>query len=153
MIKNLVQKGNLSKPLLLYNRTTKRATDLSSQLGNDKTTVIDNIPEIVKKSDIIFTCLGDDQAITETIDVAVKEDIKGKLFVDCSTVHPNTTDELEKKVTGSGAEFVAAPGERDDSYVFNHLIFMFTILSTFGSSLTPFPTSRINNPGFSSILT
>lgn len=39
MCKNLVEKGNLDKPLVLYNRTKKRADDLASQLGGGKAQV------------------------------------------------------------------------------------------------------------------
>jgi 3-hydroxyisobutyrate dehydrogenase-like beta-hydroxyacid dehydrogenase len=68
------------------------------------------IDDAVSKSDIIFTCVGDDAAINDTIDQALKGSPKGKLFVDCSTVHPDTTDALAKKITDVGAEFVACPG-------------------------------------------
>jgi len=109
MCKNLVEKGDLSKPLIIFNRTKKRATDLSKKLPSGKSEVASSIEEAVSKSDFIFTCVGDDAAINETIDAALKGDVKGKLFVDCSTVHPETTDALAKKVTGKGAEFVACP--------------------------------------------
>lgn len=109
MCKNLVEKGQLDKPLIIYNRTKKRCEDLSKSLPSGKSTVASSIEEAVSKSDIIFTCVGDDAAITETIDAALKGDTKGKLFVDCSTIHPETSEELAKKVTGAGAEFVACP--------------------------------------------
>src|SRR4051812_7966829 len=48
-------------------------------------------------------------SVNETIDEALKGDCKGKLFVDCSTVHPETTASLAKKLTSAGAEFVACP--------------------------------------------
>ncbi|KAF8849977.1 hypothetical protein BDZ45DRAFT_717994 [Acephala macrosclerotiorum] len=109
MCKNLVEKGQLDKPLIIYNRTKMRSEDLSKSLLSGKSTVASSIEEAVSKSDIIFTCVGDDAAITETIDAALKGDTKGKLFVDCSTIHPETSEELAKKVTGAGAEFVACP--------------------------------------------
>jgi 3-hydroxyisobutyrate dehydrogenase-like beta-hydroxyacid dehydrogenase len=71
--------------------------------------VASSIDEAVSKADIIFTCVGDDAAIKDTIDAALKSSTKGKLFVDCSTVHPDTTEELAKKITGAEAEFVACP--------------------------------------------
>lgn len=109
MCKNLAEKGNLSSPLLIFNRTQKRAEDLNKTLPDGHTVVASVIDELVAKSDIIFTCLGDDKAVTETIDTALKADVKGKLFVDCSTIHPETSEELAKKVTDAGAEFVAGP--------------------------------------------
>ena len=109
MCKNIVEKGQLAKPLIIFNRTEKRATTLSQSLPTGKAEIASSIEEAVSKSDIIFTCLGDDAAINQTIDTAMKGDVKGKLFVDCSTVHPETTEALEKKITGAGADFVACP--------------------------------------------
>ena len=109
MCKNLVEKGQLDRPLIVYNRTEKRAVDLCKSLPSGKSAVASTIEEAVSKSDIIFTCVGDDAAINETIDAALKSNIKGKLFVDCSTVHPETSKGLEEKITGAGAEFVACP--------------------------------------------
>lgn len=109
MCKNIVEKGQLDKPLLIFNRTEQRARDLSQSLSSGKSIVASSIEEAVSKADIIFTCVGDDLAINETIGAALKGNVKGKLFVDCSTVHPETTEALEKKISGAGAEFVACP--------------------------------------------
>ena len=109
MCKNLDEKANLDKPLIIFNRTKKRAEDLSKSLGAGRSTVASSIGEAVSQADIIFTCVGDDKAINATIDKALNVNIKGKVFVDCSTVHPNTTEGLAKKITAAGAEFVACP--------------------------------------------
>lgn len=109
MCKNLAEKGNLSEPLLIFNRTTKRAEDLHAKLGQGKTVVSKTIDDAVVKSDIIFSCLGDDAAIVDALSTAAECDINGKLFVDCSTVHPDTTEKLAKLLTEKGAEFVACP--------------------------------------------
>jgi 3-hydroxyisobutyrate dehydrogenase-like beta-hydroxyacid dehydrogenase len=109
MCKNIVEKGQLDKPLIIFNRTEKRAIDLSKTLPSGKSTVASSISEAVSKSDIIFTCVGDDAAANDTIDAALKGDAKGKVFVDCSTVHPETTEGLAKKISAAGAEFVACP--------------------------------------------
>jgi 3-hydroxyisobutyrate dehydrogenase-like beta-hydroxyacid dehydrogenase len=109
MCKNLVEKGNLEKPLIVFNRTKKRAEDLSEKLASGKPTVSSTVGEAVSQADIIFTCVGDDKAINATIEEALNGSVKGKLFVDCSTVHPDTTEGLSKKITAAGAEFVACP--------------------------------------------
>lgn len=110
MCKNLVEKGDLDKPLILFNRTQQRATDLNAKLPSGKSTVASSLEEAVGKADIVFTCLGDDAAVKDTIASAVKGEVNGKLFVDCSTVHPNTTNMLAKSIQGQGAEMVACPG-------------------------------------------
>ncbi|KAF4125302.1 Pyrroline-5-carboxylate reductase [Geosmithia morbida] len=109
MSKNLVEKGNLSGPLLVYNRSTKRATDLSAALAPGKTKVVESLPEGVADADIIFSCLANDQAVQDYIGQAAKGDIKGKLFVECSTIHPDVTEEVARTILAAGAEFVAAP--------------------------------------------
>lgn len=109
MCKNLVAKGQFDGPIVIFNRTTKRAVDLSNSLPSGKSAVASSIDEAVSKADIVFTCVGDDAAINETISTALKSDVKGKLFVDCSTVHPDTTEALAKKITAAGAEFGTSP--------------------------------------------
>lgn len=109
MCKNLVEKGELDKPLIIFNRTRKRAEELSKSLPSGKAIVAPSIEDAVSKSDIIFTCVGDDAALAETIDTALKGNSKGKLFVDCSTVHPDTTEEIAKKIAEASSEFVACP--------------------------------------------
>lgn len=109
MCKNLVEKGNLSTPLILYNRTTKRSEDLASSLGATKAKAVDSINDVVKASDMIFICVGDDAAVNSTVDTILQEDVHGKLIVDCSTVHPDTTNSLEKRITAAGGEFVGMP--------------------------------------------
>ncbi|KAL1297010.1 hypothetical protein AAFC00_004604 [Neodothiora populina] len=110
MVKNLAEKADLGgNPVIIFNRTSSRAEQLSQELGADKAKAVSSIAEAVKPADIVFTCVGDDKAIEETIGSALEGSPKGKLFVDCSTVHPDTTDKLAKMVTDAGAEFVACP--------------------------------------------
>jgi 3-hydroxyisobutyrate dehydrogenase-like beta-hydroxyacid dehydrogenase len=109
MCKNLVEKGSLQQPLIIYNRTQKRADDLSAKIQGG-TKVASTIAEAVKPSDIIFTCLGDDSAVQSTITTALESgNASGKLFVDCSTIHPSTTNAIAKQITDAGAHFVAMP--------------------------------------------
>jgi 3-hydroxyisobutyrate dehydrogenase-like beta-hydroxyacid dehydrogenase len=109
MCANLVSKGNLDKPLIIYNRTQKRADDLSVKLGPSKTKVASTIPEAVKDSDLILICVGDDAAVNSTVDTILEQNVQGKTIVDCSTVHPDTTNALEKRITAAGAQFVGMP--------------------------------------------
>lgn len=59
----------------------------------------------------VFTCLGDDAAIMETVGTICKsrESINGNLYVDCSTVHRDTTNQIAATLFSHGAEFVACP--------------------------------------------
>ncbi|KAK3672097.1 hypothetical protein LTR78_008067 [Recurvomyces mirabilis] len=111
MVKNMVEKGDYTIPFLISNRTRARSDKLVSALPEGKAKVVDTIAEAVKEADIIFTCVGDDKAIEETITAALqdKSAAKGKLFVDCSTVHPDCTNKLAKTINAAGADFVACP--------------------------------------------
>jgi len=107
MCKNLVEKGQLEKPLIIWNRTSQRAQDLSSKIGNS--TVASTVTEAVSKADIIFYCLGEDPSVLSILDEILKVDVKGKLIVDCSTVHPDTTAKETAMVEKAGGSFVACP--------------------------------------------
>ncbi|KAI0387613.1 6-phosphogluconate dehydrogenase 2 [Hypomontagnella monticulosa] len=109
MVKNLVEKGNLDKPLLIYNRTRKRAEDLAAKLPSGKTEIVDSVEEGLKKADIVFVILSNDAAVEGMFDNLLKGDVTGKLFIECSTIHPDTTEKISKLVTGKGASFIASP--------------------------------------------
>lgn len=109
MAKNIAEKAKLDSPLLLYNRTKQRATDLSAKTPPGTTEVADSLETAVAQSDIIFICLANDAAVTQTVDAITAADISGKVFIDCSTIHPDTTEAVAGKLTSRGAEFVACP--------------------------------------------
>ncbi|KAL2159964.1 hypothetical protein VTH06DRAFT_2097 [Thermothelomyces fergusii] len=110
MAKNVVEKAEVEHPVLIYNRTKQRSIEFAEKLPAGKTEISDSVPEGVARADVIFTILAKDdivEAMAETILEAV--DVKGKLFVDCSTIHPDTTARVAKRFLERGAEFVAAP--------------------------------------------
>ena len=109
MCKNIVEKGNLQLPLLLYNRSTEKAVALSTRLAPEKTEVVESITAGTAKADVIFTSLANDAAVQEALGKALEVPVEGKLFVECSTIHPDTTEAMAKAVRAKGAEFVAAP--------------------------------------------
>lgn len=107
----MVEKGGLSSPLLVYNRTTARSSALVEQLGGDsKAKVARTIAEAVTPANIVFICVGDDRAVEATIvEILASGDVSGKLIVDCSTVHPDTTRKIYETLRSKGASFVAMP--------------------------------------------
>ncbi|KAK9240136.1 NAD binding domain of 6-phosphogluconate dehydrogenase-domain-containing protein [Lipomyces kononenkoae] len=108
MISNIVTKGNLDSPLIIWNRSTSKAEQFAA---GKNITVASSIEDAVTKSDIIFSCVSNDEAITSVYDVALKVQggVHGKVFSECSTIHPDTTRQLEKVTKEAGAEFVASP--------------------------------------------
>lgn len=109
MSKNIVEKGNLDSPLLLYNRSTQKTVDFSKTLPEGKTKVVESIEHGVSKADVILSCIANDEAVQELYAAMLKVDVKGKLFIESSTIHPETTEAIAKDVIAAGAEFVAAP--------------------------------------------
>ena len=108
MTKNLVLHGNLDKPLIIYNRTKINATKHSASIGHSR--VADTIEEAVSGSDIIWSCLQDDEVVESTFKEILKTYIKGKLFIESSSMTPETTNSIAKQVLDAGGEFVAMPG-------------------------------------------
>ncbi|OTB03325.1 hypothetical protein M426DRAFT_321896 [Hypoxylon sp. CI-4A] len=109
MVKNLVEKGNLDKPVLIYNRTKKRAEDLAAKLPEGKTQIVDSVEEGLKKADIIFTNLTNDAAVEGVYESILKGNIGEKLFIDSSTIAPETADKVAQLLADKGAQFIASP--------------------------------------------
>jgi 3-hydroxyisobutyrate dehydrogenase len=101
MAKNLEKAGFA---LSVYNRTASRATDFAN---NSK--VCNSIAELVNSSDIIFTMLTNDAAVTEVYDQIVSTDITGKLFVDMSTISTGLSINTAKALQIKSASFIDAP--------------------------------------------
>lgn len=106
MSRNLVEKGSLSGPLLIHNRTPARAKEFSDSL---QTVVVESISNGIAQADIIFTCVSNDEAVQELYGTMLNGDMKGKLFIECSTIHPDTTEAVATLTLAHGAEFIAAP--------------------------------------------
>ncbi|KAK2733761.1 hypothetical protein FQN57_001948 [Myotisia sp. PD_48] len=101
-------RGSLAHPLIIYNRTQSRATEFAKTM-TQPVILVPTVQEAVNRSNMIFMCLGDDIAVESTIQAALETDVTGKLFVDCSTIHPDTTRRQVLLLESRGASFVACP--------------------------------------------
>lgn len=104
---HLVQSGH--PPLVVYNRTRARSESLASEVPGIQ--IADSLEQVAQKSNIIFTCLLNDAAVTQVISdllaAGVKEDA---IIVEQSTIAPNVTKELVAQVKKeSKAHFIACP--------------------------------------------
>lgn len=94
--------------LIVYNRTKEKAEELLEKGAK----WADSAQELVQSSDIVFTMLGNPEAVELT---ALGEDgfldrmPEGKLWVDCSTVDPAFTRRMAKEAKQRGIRFVDAP--------------------------------------------
>ncbi|KAH8887223.1 NAD(P)-binding protein [Thozetella sp. PMI_491] len=109
MSKNLVEKGNLDQPLLLYNRSSQRSIELQAQLGTHRTEIVNTVAEGIAKADVVFLCLSNDTAVDVVVTEILQSRIEGKLIIDCSTVHPDTSNKIGQALEIAGADFVASP--------------------------------------------
>jgi 3-hydroxyisobutyrate dehydrogenase-like beta-hydroxyacid dehydrogenase len=107
MCKNILQKAALSKPLIIYDISQKRTEEVHRRLGN--ASIASSIHEAALQADIIFYSVPDDEAVLSVLNEILKADISGKHIVDCSTVHPDTTNQEAQMVQSKGGSFVACP--------------------------------------------
>jgi 3-hydroxyisobutyrate dehydrogenase-like beta-hydroxyacid dehydrogenase len=107
MCKNVVEKANLSKPIIIYDIAERRTQEIHAQIGHS--TIAISIAEAAAKADIIFYSVSDDRAVLSVLNEILTTDIRGKLVVDCSTVHPDTTMQEAQAVESKGGSFVACP--------------------------------------------
>ncbi|KAJ5142859.1 uncharacterized protein N7515_001646 [Penicillium bovifimosum] len=95
------------RPQLRYwNRTASRGEPLKSLGGIG----CESIVQLVAECDLIFISTSDDAALIGIVDqILSAEDIDGKIIVDTTTVHANTTKETNEKLKSRGASLIAAP--------------------------------------------
>ena len=114
MAKNLATKTAHSSPMLLYNRTPQRATELAASLTPGTAKPVPSaaeLPAAVSSADIIFTILSND-AVVESQLVSILSfgvPLTGKTFIECSTIAPKTANVLAELLTAAGAVYIAAP--------------------------------------------
>lgn len=95
------------RDLQFYNRTMSRGEPLQSLGGVPAT----SIKSMVANTDIIFMSLSDDSALKSTLDSVVEagDALSGKLVVDTSTVHPDSSADAQARLAEKGAKFIASP--------------------------------------------
>ncbi|KGO75692.1 Dehydrogenase, multihelical [Penicillium italicum] len=104
-VQRYLQQDTQSK-LRFWNRTVSRGAPLAllGAIG------CESIAKLVAECDLVFISTSDDAALNAIVDqILTVQDIDSKLFVDTTTVHPNTTKETDKKLKKRNASFVAAP--------------------------------------------
>ncbi|MGJ1416451.1 NAD(P)-dependent oxidoreductase [Sphingobacterium multivorum] len=101
MAKNLEKAGF---PLSVYNRNKAKAAGFEEQ-----SIIREDIGELVDHSDIIFSMLTNDEAVNEVYEKILQREIKGKLFVDMSTISRERCISIATKLKEKGAAFIDAP--------------------------------------------
>ncbi|KAL5003448.1 hypothetical protein BDV10DRAFT_190867 [Aspergillus recurvatus] len=115
MSRNIALKGPQKTPLILYNRTASKASAFAELINAEKSqaaVAVSALPAAVKDASVAFVCVGDDSALEQIINNITSDDsldLKGKIIVDCSTVHPDTSRRIHATLSLKGATFIACP--------------------------------------------
>jgi 3-hydroxyisobutyrate dehydrogenase len=92
--------------LAVWNRTAEKAKAVAGA------TAAASPPDLAARSEIVLTIVSDDTAVKEVYQGAnglLSGDVKGKLFVEMSTVRPATHVEIGKAVEAAGGRFIECP--------------------------------------------
>ncbi|KAL3467992.1 hypothetical protein BJX64DRAFT_273561 [Aspergillus heterothallicus] len=104
--KHLATKSTIGS-LLYSNRTMTRGDPLKALGGIPES----SFPKLVSQCGIIFTMVSNDTVLKNLITSVIDSDqsLKDKIFVDCSTVHPETVGVAVAQLKKKQADFLAAP--------------------------------------------
>lgn len=94
--------------LVVWNRTPGRAEALTAQGATEAGSLM----ELAATCDVVLTILTDDaalEAVYDAPDGLLTDDVRGRLFVEMSTVRTNTIQRLSRNVVARGARLVDAP--------------------------------------------
>ncbi|KAL4820097.1 hypothetical protein BDW67DRAFT_172886 [Aspergillus spinulosporus] len=115
MSRNIALKGPQKTPLILYNRTASKASAFAESINAEKpqaAVAVSSLPAAVRDASVAFICVGDDSALDQIINTITSDDsldLKGKIIVDCSTVHPDTSRRIHATLSSKGTAFIACP--------------------------------------------
>ncbi|MDT0644325.1 NAD(P)-dependent oxidoreductase [Zunongwangia sp. F363] len=94
--------------LSVYNRTATKEEPLKQEGASTTSTP----KELVEKCDIIFLMVSDDEAVREIFtseEGILTADVSGKTIINMSTVSPDVSREMAKKLKESSGNYVDAP--------------------------------------------
>src|SRR5438094_10431625 len=92
----------------VYDTNRKVATDLAGELG---CAACQDLAEVTAQSDVIFTVVTDDKAMRNIFSGTgdnLLVNARGKLFINCATVSPQTHVDVEKMAEKAGAQSLEA---------------------------------------------
>ncbi|KAJ0425239.1 hypothetical protein BJY00DRAFT_308567 [Aspergillus carlsbadensis] len=110
LCENLARYGPSPIHVVAWNRTHSAAEELAAQVENID--AASSLSDAVNNSDIICVCLSDDRAVREVFSSILEDTgvvLSGKLFVDLSTIHPDTASAEAERLQKLGAEYLGSP--------------------------------------------
>ncbi len=94
--------ASLGHEMMVWNRTADkaRATGLP---------VAASARELAERAEIVITILTDAKAVEQVYGEMLGADVKGRLFIDMSTVRPDVPRKISSSVRSKGAAFIECP--------------------------------------------
>jgi len=92
----------------VYDARGKVAKEIAAELGAEP---CKNVAKVTELSDVIITVVSDDKAMYDIFPKANKgllKNARGKLFINCATISPQTHVDVEKFAEASGAQSLEA---------------------------------------------
>lgn len=102
MATNLLKAGF---DIAVYNRTA----DKMRPLADAGAKIFDSQAQICDYADVLFTMLPNDKVVQDIYNQLMKENVKGKLFINMSTISPELTTQLYELCKDNGADYLDAP--------------------------------------------
>jgi len=93
---------NAGFDIKVWNRTIEKAK-------NSGLPYTETLEELIKDREIIITMLYDSNSVLDIYSKIIKNNIKNKLFIDMTTVHPETAKNIANMIIKNEAYFLEAP--------------------------------------------
>ena len=94
--------ASLGHEMMVWNRTADKARSLGFPVAA-------NPGELAQRSEMVISILTDAKAVEQVYGEMLKGDVKGKLFIEMSTVRPDTQKSLSRRVSSCEASLVECP--------------------------------------------
>jgi 3-hydroxyisobutyrate dehydrogenase-like beta-hydroxyacid dehydrogenase len=95
--------GTDEAPVRVWNRTADRAGELRHAIE------VTTPAALVAEADIVLTSLTDDAAVERVYDGLLAGPTEGRLFVEMSTIRPETVRAVAARVEAAGGRLIDAP--------------------------------------------
>jgi len=102
MAANLIKEGH---NVTVYNRSAQKAKHLREQGATSALTIV----ELAEAVDIIFTMLSTPEVVSDTAEQFLPRLKEGSWWIDCSTVNPSFSRQMDQLAKAHGVHFADAP--------------------------------------------